>query len=64
MIKPTLTLGKPRVKIRAALMPQTITMILPLVKVNHGYKNLSSSISLLWLESDLTKVKHVVSFGL
>ena len=38
-------------------MPQTITMILPMVKVNHGYKNLSSSISLPWLESDLTMVK-------
>ena len=57
MVKPTLTLGRPRVKIRAALMPQTITMILPMVKVNHGYKNLSFSISLPWLESDLTMVK-------
>ena len=44
-------------KIRAALMLQTFTMILPMDKDNHGYTNLSSSISLPWLESDLTMVK-------
>ena len=38
-------------------MPQTITMILPMVKFDHGKKNLSSSFIIAWLESDLTMVK-------
>ena len=52
MVKPTLTLGRHRVK-----NPSCADAANYHDYFNHGLKNLSSSISLPWLESDLTMVK-------
>ena len=54
MVKPTLTLGRPRVNVKK---PSCADAANYYDDFTHGYKNLSSSISLLWLESDLTMVK-------